>query len=105
MLLLACSIGGLFKWRQCALGVRSNLVTCLSFSHCLFLYHLLSLTFHCFYSICSATSTRSNARTFSIWLAIIATDEPAKSSPTAILSRFITSEPESPPADMLVVTI
>jgi len=55
--------------------------------------------------IVSATSTRSRLRTFSIWLAIIADGEPANSSPTAMLSPVRTSEPESPPADMLVVTI
>lgn len=57
------------------------------------------------HAICSATSIRSSARTFSIWLTMVATDDPAKSRATATLSNVVTSEPESPPAEMLVVTI
>ena len=57
------------------------------------------------YRICSATSTRSRALTFSIWLAIVATDDPAKRSPTATSSSVLMRDPESPGADMFVVTI
>lgn len=55
--------------------------------------------------ICSATSTRRSERTCSIWLRIVATAEPAYKRPTATSSGVVTKEPESPPADMLVVTI
>jgi hypothetical protein len=36
---------------------------------------------------------------------VVAWAEPANSSPIATLSSVVTSEPESPPADMLVSTI
>ena len=50
--------------------------------------------------------SQQTRRTFSIWLAMVATlGEPANSKPTATLSSVETIEPESPGADMLVVMI